>query len=115
MNIVRRSRYLDRLIAFQDTDLIKIVTGIRRCGKTTLLDMMREHLAQQGVPAERLLTFKMESLEYAGITDYLTFYRMVRERVDGVDRPSWKRARPSRQALRQRPHRSSENQDTRQT
>lgn len=87
MNIVRRSRYLDRLIAFQDTDLIKIVTGIRRCGKSTLLDMMREHLAQQGVPAERLLTFKMESLEYAGITDYLTFYRMVRERVDGVDRP----------------------------
>ena len=87
MNIVRRSRYLDRLIAFQDTDLIKIVTGIRRCGKSTLLDMMREHLAQQGVPAERLLTFKMESLEYAGVTDYLTFYRMVRERVDGVDRP----------------------------
>ena len=43
-----RSRYLDRLIAFQDTDLIKIVTGIRRCGKSTLLDMMREHLAQQG-------------------------------------------------------------------
>ena len=79
MNIVRRSRYLDRLIAFQDTDLIKIVTGIRRCGKSTLLDMMREHLAQQGVPAERLLTFKMESLEYAGVTDYLTFYRMVRE------------------------------------
>ena len=87
MNIVRRSRYLDRLIAFQDTDLIKIVTGIRRCGKSTLLDMMREHLAQQGVPAERLLTFKMESLEYAVITDYLTFYRMVRERINGVDRP----------------------------
>ena len=87
MDIVRRSRYLDRLIAFQDTDLIKIVTGIRRCGKSTLLDMMRDYLAQQGVPAERLLTFKMESLEYAGITDYLTFYRMVRERIDGIDHP----------------------------
>lgn len=73
MDIVRRSRYLDRLIAFQDTDLIKIVTGIRRCGKSTLLDMMRGHLEQQGVSAERLLTFRMESLEYAGITDYLTF------------------------------------------
>ncbi|MFR3925978.1 MAG: AAA family ATPase [Collinsella sp.] len=88
MDIVRRSRYLDRLITFQDTDLIKIVTGIRRCGKSTLLDMMRNHLAQQGVPAERLLTFKMESLEYAGITDYLTFYRMVRERIDGIDHPT---------------------------
>ena len=87
MDIVRRSRYLDRLIAFQDTDLIIIVTGIRRCGKSTLLDMMRDYLAQQGVPAERLLTFKMESLEYAGITDYLTFYRMVRERIDGIDHP----------------------------
>ena len=48
---------------------------------------MRDYLAQQGVPAERLLTFKMESLEYTGITDYLTFYRMVRERIDGIDHP----------------------------
>ncbi|MFR2626894.1 MAG: ATP-binding protein [Collinsella sp.] len=86
MDIVRRSRYLDRLITFQDTDLIKIVTGIRRCGKSTLLDMMRNHLAQQGA-SRALLTFKMESLEYAGITDYLTFYRMVRERIDGIDHP----------------------------
>lgn len=87
MGIIRRSRYLERLIAFQDTDLIKIVTGIRRCGKSTLLDMMREHLAGCGVPSERLLTFKMESLEYAGIVDYLSFYRMVRERIEGVERP----------------------------
>ena len=87
MAIIQRKRYLDRLIAFQDTDLIKIVTGMRRCGKSTLLDMMREHLAAQGVATERLITFKMESLEYAGITDYIDLYQAVRMRTEGVERP----------------------------
>ena len=48
--MIIRQKYLDRLIAYQDTDLVKVVTGIRRCGKSTLLDMMRDHLRRQGVP-----------------------------------------------------------------
>ena len=87
MELIVRKQYLDQLIAFQDTDLIKVVTGIRRCGKSTLLDLMRQHLESQGVPSSRLITFKMESLEYEGITDYLTFYRVIRERIDGVEKP----------------------------
>lgn len=87
MELVSRKRYLNQLIAFQDTDLIKIVTGIRRCGKSTLLDLMRRYLEGQGVPSARLVTFKMESLEYEGITDYLSLYRAVRERIEGVENP----------------------------
>ncbi len=81
--MIIRQKYLDKLIAFQDSGLVKVVTGIRRCGKSTLLDMMREHLAQQGVPEDRLLTFKMESIELAGITDYRALYDLVVKRIAG--------------------------------
>ena len=85
--MIVRQKYLDELIAFQDQDLIKVVTGVRRCGKSTLLDMMREHLAAQGVPERRLVTFKMESMEFDGIGDYRDLYQIVRERTEGVERP----------------------------
>lgn len=85
--MIIRQKYLDRLIAFQDTDLVKVVTGVRRCGKSTLLDMMREHLASQGVPDSRLLTFKMESMEFEDIADYRELYDRVIERIGGVERP----------------------------
>ena len=81
--MITRQRYLDKLVAFQDTDLVKVVTGIRRCGKSTLLDMMRSHLAQQGVPESRLLTFKMESMELSDITDYRELYDHVVKRIGG--------------------------------
>ncbi len=79
--MIVRQKYLDRLIAFQDTDLVKVITGVRRCGKSTLLEMMREHLAAQGVPASRLVTFKMESMEFADVADYRDLYERVRQRI----------------------------------
>lgn len=47
------------LVRFQGTDLVKVITGVRMCGKSTLLDVMREHLRSQGVPDKRLLVFRM--------------------------------------------------------
>lgn len=75
--MVPRNRYLEKLIAFRDTDVIKVVTGMRRCGKSTLLDMMRKHLEDNGVPSECLLTFKMESFELEGVRDWRELYRHV--------------------------------------
>ncbi|MCR8908838.1 ATP-binding protein [Thermophilibacter sp. ET337] len=85
--MIVRQRYLDRLMRFRDRDLIKVVTGVRRCGKSTLLDMAREHLRAEGVPEGRLLEFKMESMEFDGIGDYRDLYAIVRERAEGVERP----------------------------
>lgn len=73
--MIIRQKYLDQLLAFRDRDLVKVVTGVRRCGKSTLLDMMREHLAREGVSRERLLTFKMESMEFDGL-DYRGLYQI---------------------------------------
>ena len=75
--MVPRNRYLEKLIAFRDADVIKVVTGMRRCGKSTLLDMMRNHLEDGGVPSECLLTFKMESFELEGVRDWRELYRYV--------------------------------------
>ena len=85
--MIERQRYLERLKAFEDRDLIKVVTGIRRCGKSTLLDLMQEDLLRQGVPRERILSFKMESMEFDGIGDYRDLYAIVMERAEGLQHP----------------------------
>ena len=78
---VARDNYLQKLIAFRDSDVIKVVTGMRRCGKSTLLDMMRSYLAKDGVPTECLLSFRMESFDLEGIRDWRELYRYVVERM----------------------------------
>ncbi len=84
--MIIRQKYLDQLLTFKDKDLIKVVTGVRRCGKSTLLDMMREHLLKEGVDNNRLLTFKMESMEFDGL-DYKELYDLVRARTTNVEHP----------------------------
>ena len=49
MELKNRSQYLDKLISVQDMEVIKVVTGIRRCGKSSLLKLMMAHLREQGV------------------------------------------------------------------
>lgn len=85
--MITRKKYLDKLVAFQNADLVKVVTGVRRCGKSTLLEMMRQHLSEQGVPDSRLLMFKMESMEFADVVNYRDLYNLVRQRVGGEKRP----------------------------
>ena len=50
----KRDLYLDKIIAFQDTEPVKVVTGIRRCGKSSLLKLMTFHLKETGITAEEL-------------------------------------------------------------
>ena len=52
MELKNRSQYLDKLISVQDMEIIKVVTGIRRCGKSSLLKLMMAHLREQGVMEE---------------------------------------------------------------
>ena len=86
ISLIERPRYLSQLVAFQDRDLIKVVTGIRRCGKSSLLELMQEELRRQGVADERIITFKMESMEFDNL-DYQGFYSLILERIGGVERP----------------------------
>ncbi len=77
--LISRPEYLNQLIQNKDVDLVKIVTGIRRCGKSSLLDLFHQHLLKNGVAEANIIHMNLESLRYRSLTDYLVFYDYVSE------------------------------------
>src|SRR5664279_1905866 len=78
---INRPEYLHQLIEHKDVDWVKIVTGVRRCGKSTLLDLYHEYLLATGVPEEIIIHMNMESLHYTQLTDYLAFFDYVQAKI----------------------------------
>ena len=79
--LINRPQYLNQLIQNIDVDLVKIVTGIRRCGKSCLLDLFHQYLTKHGVPDSKIIHMNMESLRYRDLTDYLSFYDYVSNKI----------------------------------
>lgn len=79
--IIQRTEYLNKLIAFKDKQLIKIVTGIRRCGKSTLLEMYQNWLKEQGVTDEQIISINFEDIDYEELTDYKKLYTYIKEHL----------------------------------
>ncbi len=79
--LIDRPEYLNQLIQHKDIDLVKIVTGIRRCGKSSLLDLFHRYLSDNGVNDRNIIHMNLESLRYRDITNYLAFYDYVSERI----------------------------------
>ena len=80
MELKNRSQYLDKLISVQDMEVIKVVTGIRRCGKSSLLKLMMAHLREHGVMEEQILSMNFESMQFADM-DSKSLYQYVMERA----------------------------------
>lgn len=80
--LINRPEYLEQLIQHKNVDLVKIVTGIRRCGKSSLLDLFHKYLSEQGVDDSHIIHMNMESLRYRNLSDYLTFYDYISERIE---------------------------------
>lgn len=80
VQLKKRDLYLGRLIAFQDTDLVKVITGIRRCGKSSLMKLMVQHLTKNGVGQEQVIQMNFESMEFQKMTA-ADIYRYVKERM----------------------------------
>ena len=76
----KRESYLNKLIAFQDTEPVKVVTGIRRCGKSSLLKLMVQHLRESGVSEEQLVEMNFESHDFKDMTSDM-LYDYVKQRV----------------------------------
>lgn len=63
--MINRPLYVDRIMAYVDTPFVKILTGVRRCGKSTILKLIMEKLEKErGVPAERIISMRFDSMEY---------------------------------------------------
>ena len=78
---INRPQYLNRLIENKDVDLVKIVTGIRRCGKSTLLDLFYDYLISIDIPENQIIHMNMESLRYRDLLNYLDFYDYISEKI----------------------------------
>ena len=79
--LIDRPEYLNQLVQHKDVDLVKIITGIRRCGKSSLLDLFHRYLSDNGVNDRNIIHMNLESLRYRDITNYLAFYDYVSERI----------------------------------
>ena len=76
----KRDLYLNRIIAFQDTEMIKVMTGIRRCGKSSLMKLMAEHLRDTGVIDDQIIEMNFESMGIPDM-DARGFYEYVKARI----------------------------------
>lgn len=78
--LIERDIYLNKLIDFKDTEPVKVITGIRRCGKSSLLKLMQNHLLDHGVKDEQIISINFESLKFQNLT-YKELYEYVSKRI----------------------------------
>jgi predicted AAA+ superfamily ATPase len=67
--MIERREYLDRLIAWRDKEIIKVVTGIRRCGKSKLLELYRNYLISRNVDESQIISIDLDDLDNARLCD----------------------------------------------
>lgn len=79
--MVRRKEYLEKLIGWKDDDVIKVVTGIRRCGKSTLLMQYQDYLKSIGIKENQIIAVNFEELEYEELCDYKKLYAYIKDRL----------------------------------
>ena len=80
--MINRVEYLNQLIDFKDKQLIKVVTGIRRCGKSTLFELYKEHLQNNGVEGNQIISLNFESAELYDVNDHKALYHEVESRLN---------------------------------
>ncbi len=81
--MIERTDYLKRLLSFKDKKVIKVITGIRRCGKSTLLQQYTDCLKKQGVADDKIIFVNLESAKYDSIRDYHALYSLIEKQISG--------------------------------
>ena len=66
--MIYRPMYVDKIMAYVDSPFVKILTGVRRCGKSTILKMIIEELKKRGVSEHRIVGYRFDSMEYENMT-----------------------------------------------
>jgi predicted AAA+ superfamily ATPase len=79
--MIPRQKYIENLIRFRDKQLIKVVTGIRRCGKSTLFELYQEYLKADGVSDEQIVSVNLEDGEFEDLETSKHLYAYVNERL----------------------------------
>ena len=80
--LLERKEYLDKLLAWMDKQLIKVITGVRRCGKSTLMEMFQARLKKDGVEERRILSVNFEDYDFYDLREPAKLYAYIKERLD---------------------------------
>ena len=84
-SVIPRPVYLDRVLQFKDSVLIKVITGIRRCGKSKVLELYENHLLSSGVAEDHIIFMNFERMEYDTLRDYKALYDAIRGKMTEKD------------------------------
>jgi len=78
-SLIQRKEYLQELIPWREKHLIKVITGVRRCGKSTLFELYIDYLRQQGVKDRQIVSINLEAIEHEDLLDYHSLYRHIKD------------------------------------
>lgn len=81
MRRLDRNDYLEWLIRWKEKQIIKVVTGVRRCGKSTIFEIYQDYLMKSGVALEQIIALNFEDMEYEHLLDYKALYTYVKEKL----------------------------------
>ncbi|MDD6994552.1 MAG: ATP-binding protein [Candidatus Borkfalkiaceae bacterium] len=79
--LIQRKEYLNHLIAFRDKKLIKVITGVRRCGKSTLMELYQEYLKKQGVKESQIISINFEDYDFYELRDEEKLYEYLKNKI----------------------------------
>lgn len=82
--MIKRELYIKQIRPFIDSELIKVITGIRRSGKSVLMEQIQQELLEQGVRREQIISFNFESMENAALTTAETLYQELKRRTENL-------------------------------
>lgn len=81
-NRIERKEYLDKLVAFKDKRIIKVITGVRRCGKSVLLEIFQDYLLKQGVAEEQIVAINLEDYDFYELREPSKLHSYIKERLN---------------------------------
>lgn len=81
--MINRDLYLKKIIKLKDQPVIKVLTGMRRAGKSTLLDLLERNFIQSGIPSENIIHINFELMMWDDIQDYRKLYQVLQEKMEG--------------------------------
>lgn len=79
--MIERKEYIKQLLSWKDQNIIKVLTGIRRCGKSTILKLYQEYLLNNGIDPSQIISINFEELEYEDLQDYKKLYQYIKDRL----------------------------------
>ena len=79
--MIQRPQYMEFLMDWKDRQIIKVVSGIRRCGKSTLFDLFQESLRTDGVEESQIIAVNFEDMENEPLCDYRRLYEYIKQRM----------------------------------